>query len=107
MKTLYVTDLDGTLLNRQSRINPYSLDIINALVEKGVLFTYATARSLASASVVARGLQINIPFLEALKQMPTYAKFMKGLLTKKYPVPLQSILSRIRTKFLFRNPSTN
>ncbi len=63
MKTLYVTDLDGTLLNRQSRINPYSLDIINALVEKGVLFTYATARSLASASVVARGLQINIPMI--------------------------------------------
>lgn len=63
MKTLYVTDLDGTLLNRQSRINQYSLDIINDLVEKGVLFTYATARSLASASVVARGLKTNIPII--------------------------------------------
>ncbi|XP_020234683.1 uncharacterized protein LOC109814625 [Cajanus cajan] len=28
-------------------------------------------------------LQINIPFSEALEQMPTYAKFMKDLLTKK------------------------
>ena len=28
-------------------------------------------------------MQINIPFLEALEQMPTYAKFMKEILTKK------------------------
>ncbi|XP_023757538.1 uncharacterized protein LOC111906029 [Lactuca sativa] len=28
-------------------------------------------------------LHINIPFVEALKQMPTYAKFMKDILTKK------------------------
>lgn len=52
MRTLYVTDLDGTLLNRNERINQYSLDIINDLVEKGMLFTYATARSLVSASVI-------------------------------------------------------
>lgn len=63
MRTLYVTDLDGTLLNRNERINQYSLDIINDLVEKGMLFTYATARSLVSASVVARGLATNIPII--------------------------------------------
>jgi len=43
MKTLYVTDLDGTLLNTKSRISPYSLEVINDFVEKGMLFTYATA----------------------------------------------------------------
>lgn len=63
MRTLYVTDLDGTLLNRNERINQYSLDIINDLVEKGMLFTYATARSLVSASVVAQGLATNIPII--------------------------------------------
>lgn len=63
MKTLYVTDLDGTLLNSHSRINPYSLEIINDLVAKGMLFTYATARSLVSASVVAEGLATNIPVI--------------------------------------------
>lgn len=63
MRTLYVTDLDGTLLNTNSRINPYSLDIINDLVDKGMLFTYATARSLVSASVVAQGLATNIPII--------------------------------------------
>ena len=55
-KTLYVTDLDGTLLNRQDRISPFSIETINKLVEKGMLFTYATARSLVSASVVTKWL---------------------------------------------------
>lgn len=63
MKTLYVTDLDGTLLNTQSRISPYSLEVINDLVDKGMLFTYATARSLVSASVVTDGLAANIPII--------------------------------------------
>ena len=62
-KTLYVTDLDGTLLNRQDRINPKSIEIINALVGKGMLFTYATARSLVSASVVTEGLSTDFPVI--------------------------------------------
>ncbi|MCH5258449.1 MAG: HAD family hydrolase [Lachnospiraceae bacterium] len=62
-KTLYVTDLDGTLLNRQDRINSESISIINELVEKGMLFTYATARSLVSASVVTEGLSTDFPVI--------------------------------------------
>lgn len=62
-KTLYVTDLDGTLLNRKDRVSPKSIAIINDLVEKGMLFTYATARSLVSASVVTEGLSANIPVI--------------------------------------------
>lgn len=63
MKTLYVTDLDGTLLNTKDRISDYSIGVINRLVEQGMLFTYATARSLVSASVVAQGLSANIPVI--------------------------------------------
>lgn len=62
-KTLYVTDLDGTLLNQKDRINPKSIAIINELVDKGMMFTYATARSLVSASVVTAGLSTNIPII--------------------------------------------
>ena len=51
-KTLYVTDLDGTLLNKQERIYPEGIRIINHLIEQGMAFTYATARSLSSASIV-------------------------------------------------------
>ena len=56
--TLYVSDLDGTLLNTRDEISPRSLRIINSLIEKGMKFTYATARSLSSASVVTKGLAL-------------------------------------------------
>ncbi|MDE6406250.1 MAG: HAD family hydrolase [Lachnospiraceae bacterium] len=63
MRTLYVTDLDGTLLNSNDQISQYSIKTINGLVAKGMQFTYATARSLVSASVVAKGLSTTIPVI--------------------------------------------
>lgn len=63
MNTLYVTDLDGTLLNGNDQISQYSIQTINGLVAKGMQFTYATARSLVSASVVAKGLSTTIPVI--------------------------------------------
>lgn len=63
MKTLYVTDLDGTLLHSDNTISPFTINAINGLVDKGMLFTYATARSLVSASVVTRGLSARIPVI--------------------------------------------
>lgn len=62
-KTLYVSDLDGTLLNSRERINPESIRIINELTDQGMLFTYATARSLISASVVTQGLSVRVPVI--------------------------------------------
>jgi len=63
MKKLYITDLDGTLLNRQSQISPKSLKIINDLIEKGMPFTYATARSFNSASIATKGLTLKLPVI--------------------------------------------
>lgn len=61
--TLYVSDLDGTLLNSQDKISEYSLKVINGLIEQGMKFTYATARSLSSASKVTKGLTLHIPVI--------------------------------------------
>ena len=63
MKVLYVTDLDGTLLNRHDRVSAFSVRVINELVDRGLLFTYATARSLMSASGVTEGLSTKIPVI--------------------------------------------
>src|ERR1043165_9832081 len=41
------------------------------------------ARHYARFMDIFKQLQINIPFAEALEQMPKYAKFMKDILTKK------------------------
>ncbi|XP_058726118.1 uncharacterized protein LOC131597437 [Vicia villosa] len=41
------------------------------------------ARQYARFMDIFKQLQVNIPFSEALEQMPKYAKFMKDILTKK------------------------
>lgn len=61
--TLYVTDLDGTLLRSDDRISSFSIETINELVRQGMKFTYATARSLSSASIVTQGLTLNLPVI--------------------------------------------
>lgn len=48
MKRLYITDLDGTLLDRDGRLSPKTAGILKALIEDGALVTVATGRSLAS-----------------------------------------------------------
>ena len=61
MKTLFVTDLDGTLLTKEERVSEYSRVRLNNLIERGLLFTYATARSYESAKRAVAGLNINVP----------------------------------------------
>ena len=42
-------------------------------------------------------IEINIPFLEALTQMPHYAKFMKDILSKKRKIAEKGIVSLTAT----------
>lgn len=63
MKTLYVTDLDGTLMHNDKSVSPGSVDIINKLIEKGMYFTYATARSIYSSHKITKDLQITLPVI--------------------------------------------
>lgn len=48
-RTLYVTDLDGTLMRGDKTISAFTVDTLNRLIEQGMLITYATARSFHSA----------------------------------------------------------
>ena len=63
MKVLYITDLDGTLLNSKDSLSEYTIKTLNCLMDKGMCFSYATARSLSSAEVVTRGLDMNNPVI--------------------------------------------
>ena len=72
MRTLYVTDLDGTLLNTKDRINPESLRIINGLVKKGILsierllwmLTYGPSRVLGIPCGVVPGNRADLVFID-------------------------------------------
>ena len=61
--TLIISDLDGTLLNNLGELNPYTISIINRLINKGFLFSVATARALESARPLIAPLNINLPII--------------------------------------------
>lgn len=63
MKTLYVTDLDGTLLNNHGIHPKESFDILEKLLADGISLSIATARSHNSALQVIGPLDINMPIL--------------------------------------------
>ena len=62
-KTLYVSDLDGTLMRNNEQLSEYTVRTINELVEQGLSFTYATARSIESARTITGNLKLELPVI--------------------------------------------
>lgn len=63
-KILFVSDLDGTLLNEQSKVSNVTADILSDLIENNYLhFTIATARTPATAIPLTKEIGINLPMI--------------------------------------------
>ena len=62
-KTLFISDLDGTLLSSEQKFTEFTAKGIKILQEKGINFTFATARSLVSTKKVIGDVKINIPMV--------------------------------------------
>lgn len=62
-KTLYVSDLDGTLLDGSSHITVRSAELLNRAIGAGALFTIATARTPATVSKIVRGVDMRLPLI--------------------------------------------
>lgn len=60
-KTLHITDLDGTLLGSNQEVSAFTANAINALVCRGMAFSYATARSIHTAAKVTRTITASLP----------------------------------------------
>lgn len=63
MKKLYVSDLDGTLLNTSGVVSEFSRKTLNDLIAKGLNFSIATARTAATANGILSGLDIKEPVI--------------------------------------------
>ncbi|MFZ7087717.1 HAD family hydrolase [Curtobacterium sp. RRHDQ10] len=61
--TLYVTDLDGTLLAPTGRVSTFTAAAVRGLQDDGVLLTCATARSWLSTSRVLGDLRFGLPMV--------------------------------------------
>ncbi len=63
MGTLYISDLDGTLLGSEQSISDFSLRHLQAMIDEGLAFTVASARSVTTMIEVLRGLRLRLPFI--------------------------------------------
>ncbi|MCD7873365.1 MAG: HAD family hydrolase, partial [Clostridiales bacterium] len=62
-KILYISDLDGSLMNSSGKISNFSVSAINKLIERGINFSFATARSGYTAFPITEKININMPVI--------------------------------------------
>ena len=63
MKTLFVSDLDGTLLGADRKVSPESTRLINDAIADGAMFSVATARTPATVGPLLSGVESPLPFI--------------------------------------------
>ena len=61
---LYISDLDGTLLDDDARLSSYAFKNLTRMIESGLNFTIASARSIVSIKEILKGLPISLPVIE-------------------------------------------
>ena len=60
-KTLYVSDLDGTLFNSKKCVSEYTIQTLNQCIAKGMRFTVATARMAYGCDYRLSEIRLNTP----------------------------------------------
>lgn len=63
MKTLYISDLDGTLFTNKAGLKDRAAEMLKRFSDNGVLFTYATARRFGSANFQMCKAEIKLPVI--------------------------------------------
>lgn len=63
MKTLYISDLDGTLLNRDAELSEFAQAGLNRIIDEGTYFSVATARTAATTLQMLDYINLNVPII--------------------------------------------
>ncbi len=63
MKTLYISDLDGTLLDNNAELSRESISFLNKAIEGGAFFSVATARTAATVLQMLSEVNVNTPIV--------------------------------------------
>lgn len=82
---LYVTDLDGTLLNSEIEASDHTVKVINELIAHGIKITFSTSRSIYTASILLKNIDFELPCITFngafITDMKTKQIVQKNLLT--------------------------
>jgi Cof subfamily protein (haloacid dehalogenase superfamily) len=62
--TVYVTDLDGTLLGSDARLSEGTREGLSCLLDDGLALTVASARSVVAMQQILEGLELRLPVVE-------------------------------------------
>lgn len=62
--TLYISDLDGTLLNSQAELSLTSKTLLKEMIGDGLAFTVASARSVSAIRQMFEGVVLRLPVIE-------------------------------------------
>lgn len=63
MRTLFVSDLDGTLLGPDRKVSPESVRLLNESIADGALFSVATARTPATVGQLLKDVDCTLPLI--------------------------------------------
>jgi 5-amino-6-(5-phospho-D-ribitylamino)uracil phosphatase len=85
---LYVSDLDGTLADREARLSTFSRRRLSALLEAGLTFTVASARSIHTLAPILEGLALRLPVVELNGAFITDLKSREPLLCHALAPPI-------------------
>lgn len=97
--TLYVSDLDGTLMRNNEKLSEYTIKTLNELLRQGLPFTFATARSIESARVITGELELKLPVIirngAVLADNKTGKHLQKSVFTKEEVELLKQMLPEL------------
>ncbi|KAK7196359.1 haloacid dehalogenase-like hydrolase [Novymonas esmeraldas] len=92
-----ITDLDGTLLNREHRISDYTASVVRRLKEKGIYFVVATGRPYADVFCTLRNCQLEPDFIITSNGARIHDKEHRVVRAHNMRPELVAALARIRT----------
>lgn len=89
---LIVTDLDGTLLNSDHVVSPFTARALDAALAQGVLFTVATGKTFPSTTAIIKRFRITLPVICG---NGTQIFAPDGTLLHEDPIPLEWALEAV------------
>ena len=98
---IFISDLDETLLNAEAKVSEYSKGILQNLIERGLCFTVASARTPLSALRILDGIPLSYPMI-LLNGGLIYNAADKKVI-KSYPILEESLNQIIRAKSCYPN----